>query len=210
MTAQPLSRLTKTALAAGLLLAAAAGRAELAVSDPLTLTPVGGSTLLGQTAMTSLTLAIDTAFVATAGSFSLSYDPAQLLFQPGLSTIDGGALSGLLALFQPGSISYSAAPGAFSLSGTLAAPQDISNRSVQFGLAFQGLQVSAPGHPHPVAFSLSLTDDNGDLWSAATGLPTLSGQLPVTVTAVPEPASYAMLLGGLGLLGAAARRRRAA
>ncbi|MYM67417.1 DUF642 domain-containing protein [Pseudoduganella sp. FT55W] len=30
----------------------------------------------------------------------------------------------------------------------------------------------------------------------------------VTVTAVPEPGTYAMLLGGLGLLGVAARRRR--
>jgi hypothetical protein len=29
-----------------------------------------------------------------------------------------------------------------------------------------------------------------------------------TVTAVPEPESYAMLLAGLGLLGVAARRRR--
>jgi hypothetical protein len=35
------------------------------------------------------------------------------------------------------------------------------------------------------------------------------GQLPVEVTAIPEPGTYAMLLAGLGLLGFVARRRTA-
>ncbi len=44
---------------------------------------------------------------------------------------------------------------------------------------------------------------NTDNWQAGTSLPTGS----VLVTAVPEPKNYAMLLAGLGLMGAIARRR---
>jgi hypothetical protein len=33
------------------------------------------------------------------------------------------------------------------------------------------------------------------------------GQVTVPVSAVPEPATWAMMLGGFGLLGAATRRR---
>jgi len=46
------------------------------------------------------------------------------------------------------------------------------------------------------------------LWGTVTGDPAAaaySGQL--TITPVPEPATYAMLLGGLGLLGLAGRRK---
>ncbi|HMX17274.1 MAG TPA: FxDxF family PEP-CTERM protein [Rhodocyclaceae bacterium] len=44
-------------------------------------------------------------------------------------------------------------------------------------------------------------------WAGAPGAPSFADQL--VVRAVPEPETYAMMLAGLGLLGAAARRRRA-
>lgn len=50
-------------------------------------------------------------------------------------------------------------------------------------------------------FTLAL---NGSLVNA--GLAEYSGQ--ITVSAVPEPATYGMLLGGLGLMGLVARRRK--
>jgi hypothetical protein len=46
--------------------------------------------------------------------------------------------------------------------------------------------------------SVSLATDGGDYWPTANNV----------VLAVPEPASYGMLLAGIGLLGAVARRRR--
>ncbi|MHA4871417.1 PEP-CTERM sorting domain-containing protein [Duganella sp. PWIR1] len=50
------------------------------------------------------------------------------------------------------------------------------------------------------AFSLSFKNSGGDY---------VGGLLDnVSVTAVPEPTTYAMLLAGLGLMGAVARRRR--
>ncbi|KQW42467.1 MULTISPECIES: PEP-CTERM sorting domain-containing protein [unclassified Roseateles] len=62
-------------------------------------------------------------------------------------------------------------------------------------------------------FSLSLTATAAGALTSALGLPDLTGvqvgsasTLPITA-AVPEPATYAAMLGGLGLLGLVTRRR---
>lgn len=69
----------------------------------------------------------------------------------------------------------------------------------------------------PIApFSLSLTPDAGLALVALFGIPNLAGALignansiPITAP-IPEPATWLSMLAGLGLMGAAMRRRRAA
>jgi PEP-CTERM motif len=81
-----------------------------------------------------------------------------------------------------------------------------------------GTDNSLPGSPVDASFSWAqtsflvqglkiYTDTNHDLnaWEEIDSV-TLSGSL--TVSAVPEPETYAMMLAGLGLLGFAARRRK--
>jgi hypothetical protein len=55
----------------------------------------------------------------------------------------------------------------------------------------------------PDGFNLSLTPDGGgtDFWNAA-------GPNPFLAAGVPEPASWALLTGGFGMIGGTLRRRR--
>jgi len=98
----------------------------------------------------------------------------------------------------------------FSLAGNKRPGYGDDSVTVNFGSSSQVIgRASADGFQ---TFSLSYTalaDGNAAFSFHNAGGDNVGALLDnVVVTSVPEPATYAMLLGGLGLLGAVARRRR--
>jgi hypothetical protein len=57
-------------------------------------------------------------------------------------------------------------------------------------------------------FNPVLTFDADNLYVNWQGINMTPGQIELSISAVPEPETFAMMLAGLGLLGAAARRRK--
>lgn len=67
------------------------------------------------------------------------------------------------------------------------------------------------GDPHEIQISLDgccNSGHSGQSLTGATNLQEVGYHGVLTVTAVPEPGTYAMLLAGLGLMGGIARRRK--
>jgi hypothetical protein len=98
---------------------------------------------------------------------------------------------------------------------------NLSDANIRFQAGALDETVSIPGTFPTTA----LTNPGGDLFSYYFGSPILTGtpvSLTITanlvavsvdnfsVTAVPEPSTYALMLAGLGVVGFAARRRRSA
>jgi hypothetical protein len=83
-----------------------------------------------------------------------------------------------------------------SLSSATALTSGVSTFTGSFSTVSQNF-TAAPG-TYVLAFMTNVTGDNGGT--------TIDN---VLVTAVPEPGEWAMMLGGLGMIGAIARRRRA-
>jgi hypothetical protein len=130
----------------------------------------------------------------------------------GVSTASPSNFFGLGTLFDGGSddISFSGlAAGVYNITVTLSGQnvsfdQALSNLNGVFGTAFN---VAVPSiafynvsYTGASPFALHL------FGSDLAGASVYSGD--VTVTAVPEPETYALMLAGLGLMGFIARRRR--
>lgn len=69
--------------------------------------------------------------------------------------------------------------------------------------------VFGSGEPYAVNFGNPLSQGGQSDWTIDFSAVQAGSTFGVTVTAVPEPGVYGMLLAGLGLIGAIARRRRA-
>lgn len=91
---------------------------------------------------------------------------------------------------------------------------DVFSTPGQVGTTFSlgllaGDQQSYLGNPAGALFQIDLMPADAGA-PASTTLSLLGGQSIATVSAVPEPQSYALLLAGLGVIGLLARRQRAA
>jgi hypothetical protein len=131
--------------------------------------------------------AIDLASLAHGGSLSLSLGGAGHVYDAGT---------------EQNNFAYSLANGAFGIGGG----QTAANQ----GIDEHGVVHVVTGIPY-LSFA-----DNGNFVPANFDWTALNfnnqqaiGRLDISVAAVPEPETYAMLLAGLGLLGWTARRRRA-
>jgi len=211
-----------------LLAAMALGLSTLSAQAEMQLTVPPGlesQVLVGATAERTMNIIFTDGFSFASGGLHLTFDTG-LIFQPGLSTIDFGslfsgtftqvrtALNGLAAPDGGGCgatlmYSYCASfdnPGKVDLSVTLPDPAlmptpdpfEMNGKTASLKLVFLGNQVGS----YTVSYALDAVAN--DFLQA----PTFEGEFNlINVTAVPEPATYALLLGGLAAIGALARRR---
>ena len=130
---------------------------------------------------------MDTVF----GEIKISFDDAATIF-----TSQAFTLTGLnIPVSSTPNFSYNAGTKDL-IFGTLTSPYSYGTRRTHndFGFYYNLATDSIS--------TLGMTNSSGEFY--------LSPNVPVTPAAVPEPASWAMMIGGLGLVGGAMRRRKTA
>lgn len=210
MMKNPLQHL---ALAALLGLAGTLAQAQVGLAQDTS----GATVLQGDTAVATLTLSFDAPYLLAGGDLSLTFDSEGLEFRPDLSTVGGvpmaslpAQMAALNALLPPdtpelllGSLVFDVHPGSAGVSAILpfGLEQDVGGNSVAISLAFAGRPGTVLGQAYQVNYAIGVFDDqfNESRFDDRS--------FNVTINAVPEPATYALMLGGLAAVGALARRR---
>ena len=213
--------------AAALSVASLQGQTTLAFEAVVTDASSGFDDLVGKTVTAELDIAPGSFTYNGGGGFSFWSLSGGSIFSDVRMTIDGVALGGAFSTFDT-SFSYitaeDGAEGGLRF-GTLAQTSSGSN----LGLTFRGnnltfIQFANEFLPvvHPAAMANPSVALAGIAGSYAMGADVLTSLLTfgpagtlelratsLTISAVPEPSAYGLLLGGLALAGAALRRRRA-
>lgn len=192
---------TVLAAIAGLCLFATAAQAVVAPGE-IELTIKNASGVPGSVVFPTISFPMD-GFEFDALTLELTYDPSALAFQPDASTVTfNGASQAFTSL--PG---YLAGPAVSdgNLQRTIYSTISVSGVPVTGPLvltgSFQILGGAVPGQ-HLVAISGSVSTD--PVFEEVA----FSNQL--SVTAVPEPETWLLWIGGIGMLAARATRRRRA
>lgn len=166
----------------------------------------GGSASLYGDYSTDGVLAFDLDF-HSLGTTTLNYvvgaaDTAGLSFSAMLNNFTGGAITGFNFVISGGEFAYSGTVTRL-FNGLLLS--DVNFNGASAGIDFGGAEFGDVELGNALVGSATPTP--GALDWTINGL-SAGDVLSISVTAVPEPESIAMLLAGLGVIGAVARRRQ--
>lgn len=190
----------------GYVAAAALCASALASHAAVTASGTGAAGAAGGVAVPTVTFSFDLPYALIGFDFYIDYSGSNMVFEPAQSTIQVGSnvvtfpevmnvLAGSGFTGSPNHLvgaNYSLTgfftgdpipmPAQFTLNGVFTLPQ-----------GFTGGSVNVYGNFYSTEFDTTFQGDPFDV--------------TVSITAVPEPGTWAMLLCGLGLLAAVARRR---
>ena len=201
-------KISNKAAAVSLVLGAWAFQAQAV--DLITLTSTDATTLVNGVVAAEVMLTVNAPFNLLSMDALLGYSRLDLAFQTD-TMVYGGFTAAQIAdptTSPPGWTFNLADPLGASLS-VVTDPSVMPNglpiagsASELLRLSFRGLTLGA----HVVTLDLGVLDE-ATLNAGSFDPIHYSTQFTINVTAVPEPASYALLLGGLAVIGALARRR---
>lgn len=187
-----------------------ASQPEAVVSTAIAASPVHAAALPGGTAMPSFVFDFGADFDLIGFDVLIEFDPTKLSFNAAASTLTSGGntmtVPNTLMAMQLASpdflYSTEINPGAFTFNGTYLANSVLipAGSSVTLTGVFDLL----PG------FVSGSTPVRVVGFAANTAFEEAPFDVTANVTAVPEPETWLMLLGGLGLVAARVRRRAAA
>jgi hypothetical protein len=192
-------KMTNKAAAVALVLGAWA--AQAAASDLITLSSSGASTTVGGIATAHVQLTVNEPFTLMSLDGLLGYGIADLSFQTNAPVYNGFSAAQIAAIAPPGWDFNFADPLGASVSVISALGTPVAAGADALTLSFKGLSAGS----HLVMLELRVLDE---VAFSTTFVPAIySTEFTITVNAVPEPATYALMLGGLVVVGALARRR---
>lgn len=185
-------------------------------SPSLSVTPTGEQFLgeFGNSA-TTLTLTNLAAHNAVTISFDLyvlkTWDGDNFGFGPdvwGISVNGNSSFNGFTTTFSNGYGPTQSYPSAVFVGSAAARTGSVANDTLGYGSGYLGDSI------YHLTFTTSHSASTFTATLFGTNLQGISDEswgidnVSVAIAAVPEPESYAMLIAGLGLMGAVARRRR--